>query len=99
MREEETKAAPILIADLFPEVRRELLQVLNDLSPAEWARQTAAPLWSVKEVALHLLGGDVSNLSRRRDAFRFPASRLLTIGSWWRSSTSGMRSGSRQRAE
>jgi uncharacterized protein (DUF2336 family) len=72
VREEEKKAAPILIADLFPEVRRELLQALQDLSPAEWERQTAAPLRSVKDVALPLLGGDVSNLSRRPFAFRLP---------------------------
>ncbi|MFL6427432.1 MAG: maleylpyruvate isomerase N-terminal domain-containing protein [Acidobacteriaceae bacterium] len=78
--EEAKKAAPILIADLFPEVRRELLQVLNDLSPAEWERQTAAPLWSVKDVALHLLGGDASNLSRRRDAFRLPGKPIANYG-------------------
>jgi uncharacterized protein (TIGR03083 family) len=70
--EQEKDTAPILVAELFPEVRRELLQVLEGLSPEEWERQTAAPLWSVKDVALHLLGGDVSNLSRRRDAFRLP---------------------------
>ena len=72
MSEQEKDTAPILVAELFPEVRRELLQVLEGLSPEEWERQTAAPLWSVKDVALHLLGGDVSNLSRRRDAFRLP---------------------------
>jgi uncharacterized protein (TIGR03083 family) len=70
VREKDT--APILVAELFPEVRRELLWVLESLSPGEWERETAAPLWSVKDIALHLLGGDVSNLSRRRDAFRLP---------------------------
>jgi uncharacterized protein (TIGR03083 family) len=63
---------PILVADLFGEVRGEQLKVLEDLSPGEWERPTAAPLWSVKDVALHILGGDVGNLSRRRDQFKLP---------------------------
>jgi uncharacterized protein (TIGR03083 family) len=68
--DERKEPAPILVADLFGEVRRELLKLLEGLSPSDWERPTAAPLWSVKDVALHLLGGDLSNLSRRRDAFQ-----------------------------
>lgn len=71
------KPGPILVADLFAEVRSELLQLLEGLSPAEWERPTAAPLWSVKDVSLHLLGGDVSNLSRRRDSFRLPGTPII----------------------
>ena len=58
---------PILVADLFPELDRELLALLRGLTPAQWAVPTACAGWSVKDVALHLLGGDLSNLSRRRD--------------------------------
>lgn len=33
-------------------------------------RPTVDPSWTVKDIAAHLLGGDISNLSRRRDGFR-----------------------------
>ena len=60
----------ILVTDRFKEVRDQLLELLEGLSPEDWSRSTAATLWSVKDVALHLLGGDIGNLSRRRDQFR-----------------------------
>jgi len=59
---------PILTGHLFGPVRRELLSLLHGLDEQEWKRQTAAGQWNVKDVALHILGGDVGNLSRRRDA-------------------------------
>lgn len=58
---------PIMVVDLFPETRRELLALLAGLSEREWDAPTACAGWSVKDVALHLLGGDLGNLSRRRD--------------------------------
>jgi uncharacterized protein (TIGR03083 family) len=64
--------APILVADLFPEVRQNLLSLLGGLSAKDWLQPTAAGKWDVKDVALHLLGGDISNLSRRRDAYTPP---------------------------
>ncbi len=59
--------APILVADLFPELRQHLLSLLGNLIPEDWLQPTAATKWNVKDVALHLLGGDIGNLSRRRD--------------------------------
>jgi len=44
-----------------------LLELLSGLSRDDWAGPTAAPGWSVKDVAAHLLGGDVGILSRKRD--------------------------------
>jgi uncharacterized protein (TIGR03083 family) len=67
-----TRPAPVLVVDLFNEIRASLLELLEALSPEHWHQPTAAPHWSVKDVALHLLGGDLSNLSRRRDDFRPP---------------------------
>jgi uncharacterized protein (TIGR03083 family) len=46
-----------------------LIDVLDSLSPEEWRRPTACGSWDVKDVALHLLGDEVGNLSRRRDGF------------------------------
>ena len=59
--------APILVAELFPELDHLLLELLRGLTPEQWGVPTACASWSVKDVALHLLGGDLSNLSRRRD--------------------------------
>jgi len=64
---------PILAGPLFGEVRRELVSLLQDLTEEEWGLPTAAPKWNVKDLALHILGGDVGNLSRRRDGFSLPA--------------------------
>jgi len=64
---------PILTGELFGEVRRELLSLLKSLGDEEWKRPTAAAKWNVKDVALHILGGDVGNISRRRDAFSLKA--------------------------
>jgi uncharacterized protein (TIGR03083 family) len=59
--------APVLTAELFPEVDRLLLELLRGLTAEQWAVPTACAGWSVKDLALHLLGGDLGNLSRRRD--------------------------------
>jgi uncharacterized protein (TIGR03083 family) len=62
--------SPILVVDRFAPLRVHLLAVLAELTSEDWTRQTAAPAWSVKDVAAHLLGGDVFILSDRRDGFR-----------------------------
>lgn len=61
-------AGPIETLHLFPDVRRELLALLRGLTPGEWGRP-ATRKWTVKDVALHLLGGEIGILSRRRDGF------------------------------
>ena len=65
--------APVSVVELFPEEREGLLQLLAGLSDEQWRAPTACAGWSVKDVALHLLGVDVANLSRRRDGFHDPA--------------------------
>jgi uncharacterized protein (TIGR03083 family) len=50
-------------------MREALLALLAGLSAEDWEKPTACALWSVKDVALHLLGGDIGVLSRRRDGF------------------------------
>ena len=57
---------------LFPEERAALIDLLAALTDDEWARPTSCAGWSVKDIALHILGGDLGNLSRRRDRFRGP---------------------------
>ncbi len=62
-----TPPEPILVVDLFPETLEALLDLLKSLTPQEWEQPTVCAGWSVKDVALHLLGGTLANLSRRRD--------------------------------
>lgn len=57
---------------LFPGERAALLELLQNLTPAEWEAPTACPGWSVKDVAGHLLGDDVGRLARGRDDFANP---------------------------
>ena len=58
---------PIDVVHLFPEVHAELLNLLRGLTPEQWAAPTTCEGWSVKDVALHLLDGDVGVLSSKRD--------------------------------
>jgi uncharacterized protein (TIGR03083 family) len=74
---------PVLVVDLFPEERTQLLGLLLQLSDEEWSKPTVCTGWSVKDVASHLLGVDIGVLSRKRDGFRIAAriddwSELLT---------------------
>lgn len=65
---------PIFVVDRFAPLRSHLLTLLANLSEQDWNRPTAAPLWSVKDVTAHLLGGDLGILSRERDGFHQAAS-------------------------
>jgi len=56
-------------AHLLPELDRLLLELLGQLSPADWDRQTIARLWTVKDVAAHLLDGNLRVLSGLRDDY------------------------------
>jgi uncharacterized protein (TIGR03083 family) len=60
----------IIVVDRFAPLRDHLLALLAELDDDEWARPTAAPNWSVKDVAAHLLGGDIAILSGKRDVYR-----------------------------
>lgn len=55
-------------AELFPLMRAELLRVLRGLSDDQWNAPTACAGWSVRDVALHIVGDDVGLLSGLRDA-------------------------------
>jgi uncharacterized protein (TIGR03083 family) len=51
---------------LAPE-RAELVALLHGLTPEQWALPTECPAYSVKGVVAHVLGDDLSLLSRQRD--------------------------------
>jgi len=58
---------PIVVIDLFQETLDHLLVLLYELSEEEWNIPTICTGWSVKDVALHLLGVEIGNISSRRD--------------------------------
>jgi uncharacterized protein (TIGR03083 family) len=53
---------PINTLELFPPLSRELIKVLRALQPTDWSRPTVCAPWSVKDVAGHLLGGNLGRL-------------------------------------
>jgi uncharacterized protein (TIGR03083 family) len=71
---------PILVVDLFPETLDALVSLLSGLSDDEWRRRTSAGSWSVKDVAQHLLGGEINILSRKRDRHLFSGSPIKEWG-------------------
>jgi hypothetical protein len=58
---------PIRVTHLFEPMLGHLLQLLRQLSEREWSLATPCAGWTVKDIALHLLGGEIGQLSRGRD--------------------------------
>jgi uncharacterized protein (TIGR03083 family) len=71
----------VVVTHLFPPERASLLELLGSLRDERWEAPTVCPGWSVKDVALHLLGDDIGLLSRRRDGF-VPAGASGELGGW-----------------
>ena len=59
---------PVMATELILEMRRELLHILESLTDAEWHYPTVCEGWSVRDIALHILGDDMGLLSNMRDA-------------------------------
>jgi uncharacterized protein (TIGR03083 family) len=62
-------AAPIDVRHLFRPLDEALIALLQSLSPEDWRQQTVARLWKVKDVAAHLLDGNIRALSIQRDRY------------------------------
>ncbi len=60
---------PILVADLFPEVSRRLVELLRSLTLDEWHLPTVSSRRTVKDIASHLLDGSLRRLSMQRDGY------------------------------
>lgn len=59
--------APIFVNDLFEPMLNRLLQLLRQLSEQEWSLPTPCEGWTVKDLAQHLLGDEIGELSGGRD--------------------------------
>ncbi|SFT36119.1 Mycothiol maleylpyruvate isomerase N-terminal domain-containing protein [Algoriphagus locisalis] len=53
----------------MPELDKMLFKLLEGLSAEDWERQTIAPKWKVKDIAVHLLDGNLRTLSMLRDNY------------------------------
>lgn len=60
---------PIQTLHLFPKLDKMLIELLSSLTDDEWNSQTVAKLWKVKDVAAHLLDGNIRGLSISRDGY------------------------------
>jgi len=65
--------APTLTARLFRGLSDQLVGLLASLQAADWDRPTLAGDWRVRDVAAHLLDGDLRKLSFHRDRHPPPA--------------------------
>jgi hypothetical protein len=63
---------PCYTASLFRPLLNELLTLLEGLHAADWDRPTIARGWRVRDVAAHLLDGDLRKLAACRDGHRLP---------------------------
>ncbi len=63
---------PTDLRPLFPRERAALLDLLRSLSPDEWQLPTVCAGWSIHDVALHLLNGDMRFIAGRRDGYQSP---------------------------
>lgn len=60
---------PIEVAHLFAKIDELLSDSLQSLTEAEWQMPTVAKQWCVKDVAAHLLDGNLRTLSIQRDQY------------------------------
>ena len=70
---------PVQTVHLFPGLLQELLDVLEQLTPLEWALPTPCPGWSVHDVVAHMLGDELGQLSMGRDGYH---GGLIDADSW-----------------
>jgi uncharacterized protein (TIGR03083 family) len=63
---------PILVSPLFRDLHGHLLDLLRTLTPEDWHRPTVCSAWCVKDIASHLLDGDLRRLSAQRDKYTLP---------------------------
>lgn len=63
---------PIPVIGPFSELNDHLLVLLRDLAPDDWQRPTVCSEWSVKDIASHLLDGNIRRLSAHRDGYIAP---------------------------
>jgi hypothetical protein len=65
-----SQVVPIPTLHLFHKLDDLLLDLLKSLSADDWDSATISPQWTVKDIAAHLLDGNIRSLSILRDGYR-----------------------------
>jgi uncharacterized protein (TIGR03083 family) len=73
---------PIKVINLFPQERKQLLELFSELGADDWEKPTICPGWTVKDIGLHLLGDDIGYLSGARDRFSNPFFQNKDMHTW-----------------
>lgn len=60
---------PVETVQLFPVLDKLLIKLLRSLIEEQWNSITIAKLWKVKDIASHLLDGNLRTLSFSRDRY------------------------------
>jgi len=60
---------PIPTLHCFAPLDEKLISLLRSFSPGDWRKPTRAKLWTVKDIATHLLDGNLRTLSMLRDGY------------------------------
>jgi uncharacterized protein (TIGR03083 family) len=64
---------PVFVSELFLPLHAELITLLRGLEASDWDRPTLCALWSVRDIAAHLLDDDLRRLSSHRDGQPLPS--------------------------
>lgn len=67
---------PIPTLHLFQPLDQKLIKLLKSLSPEDWKKPTLAKLWTVKDVAAHLLDGNLRTLALSQNYIGDPPSEI-----------------------
>lgn len=62
---------------LFPILDQKLIELLRSLSKEDWNKPTLAKLWTVKDIASHLLDGNFRAISLMRDGYNGMSPRVV----------------------
>jgi len=65
-----SQVVPIQTLHLFSKLDQLLIEVLKPLSVDAWESHTLSPQWTIKDIAAHLLDGNLRTLSILRDSYR-----------------------------
>ncbi|WP_345952430.1 maleylpyruvate isomerase N-terminal domain-containing protein [Mucilaginibacter sp. PAMB04168] len=65
-----SQVIPIKTLHLFEKLDSLLIDLLKSLSADDWDMPTVSPQWTVKDIAAHLLDGNMRGLSISRDGYR-----------------------------
>lgn len=66
------RSGPLLVADRFAPLGRELIKLLLDLPASAWTAPTVARAWTVKDIVAHLLDTALRRISLERDGWSTP---------------------------